>query len=127
MRRPRTLTDDDRELIRLVARGHSNEQIAARFGFSTRTLRTRLAVLYRITGAAAGTERDTILVRVRMTAWAYENGLMNGVKRDAAATDIPVEIVAELLDLCRAIVADRPRGDLRALAKRALRVAEVPK
>jgi hypothetical protein len=30
---------------------------------------------------------------------------------------------AELLDVCRAIVNNRPRGDLRALALRALRAA----
>jgi hypothetical protein len=120
---PRPLTEDDRELIRLVARSHTNRQIAVRLGISTRTVVSRLARLHRTVGTATGLERDTMLARVRMTAWAYENGLMDGVKRDAAPADVPVELATELLDLCRAIVAERPRGDLRTLATRALRMS----
>jgi hypothetical protein len=51
---------------------------------------------------------------------------MSGVTRTVEPGDVPVELAVELLDLCQAIVADRPRGDLRALAKRALRVAGRP-
>lgn len=123
MRRPRPLTDDDRELIRLVARCHTNAEIAKRLRISPNTLRSRLAVLHRLVGTSAGLAHDSILCRVRMAAWAYENGLMDGVVRNTVPRDVPVELAAELLDVCEAIVTDRPRGDLRVLAKRALRIA----
>lgn len=118
----RKLTEDDRDLIRLVARSHTNAEIAKRLNISKHTLRSRVAVLHRLVGTA-GTERDTTVARVRLTAWAYENGLMDEIPHNTAAADVSVELAAELLDVCRAIVADRPRGDLRVLANRALRIA----
>lgn len=127
MRRPRTLTDDDRELIRLVAECRTNAEIARVLDLSTSMVRGRLTTLHKHLGTSSGAERDNVLCRVRMVAWAYQHGLMDGMTHDAEPADVPVELAAELLDVCRAIVADRPRGDLRVLAKRALRVAGAPR
>ena len=123
MSRPRTLNTDDHQLIRLVARCHSNDEIAAMLGIPRPTLRARLNALHKHLGTS-GQGHDAIISRVRMVAWAYENGLMDEEIRlarpDAGVVD--ASLPGELLDLCRAIVADRPRGDLRKLAARALRI-----
>lgn len=123
MSRPRALTDDDRALIRLVAGGRSNTEIAGELGIPAYTLRSRVKALHGLLGTGVGPGGNSAISRVRMTRWAYENGLMNGVARTVEPGDVPVELAAELLDLCQAIVADRPRGDLRVLARRALRIA----
>jgi hypothetical protein len=118
----RTLTDTDRDLIRLVASGHTNEEIAAKLGTSIHTLRSRLRVVHGLIGTNPGPVHDSTTSRVRMAAWAYENDLMGPVRTGTSGGG-PAELSAELLDVCRAIVNNRPRGDLRALALRALRAA----
>ena len=59
------LTPREREIVRAVACGESNKEIAARLGTSPHTVKNQLTALYRKTGAAN---------RIRLIAWAYHEG-----------------------------------------------------
>lgn len=121
---PVLLRADDRDLVRLVARCYSNAEIAGMLGISRSTLGERLGALHGHLGTGSRAGGDSILCRARMVAWAYENGIVEVGPRPAVAVEDAAGLTAELLDACRAIVADRPRGDLRQLATRALRAAQ---
>lgn len=109
------LVPAEANVIRLIARGFSNEQIARELGIKTETLRSRLPAIYRRTGSDVGTGNNSVLARVRLAIWAYENGL-------GGPEPLPPDLTRSLLEVCRAIAADRPRGDLRRLALEALQV-----
>jgi DNA-binding NarL/FixJ family response regulator len=60
------LTDRERDVLRLVAEGHPNAQIAGRLCIAEDTVRTHLAGAYRKIGAHSAREA---------VAWAWRNGL----------------------------------------------------
>lgn len=138
---PRPLTAHDIELIRRVALCWTNQQIADHFGVTNYTARNQLHNLHHQLGTDKGPtdgKPSSFMARVRLIAWAYKNGLMTGEDADALAATMPVPqparpaaeppvlpapLVRAVLEVCEAIVADRPRGDLRKVAEEALRVA----
>jgi DNA-binding NarL/FixJ family response regulator len=61
------LTDRELEVVRLVARGRTNEEIAADLHVSLSTIKTHLGSVHRKLGARN---------RVEAAAWAWESGLM---------------------------------------------------
>ena len=60
------LTERERDVLRLVAEGHSNEEIAERLFVAEHTVRTHLFGAYRKIGAHSAREA---------VAWAWKNGL----------------------------------------------------
>lgn len=127
----RALRDHEVAIIRLVAKGLGNEQIAEELGLSTVKVEGRLGTVYALLGVKSTTGKPDALSRVRLTSWAYENGLMNS--DDAPAVPIiatpwqppaapepgpgmPEPLMTAVIGMCEAIVADRPRGDLRRIA-----------
>jgi len=131
--RKRPLNDTDRELIRLVALGHSNGEIADILGITPKALMNRMETAHRLIGTYSGPDRnDGPLPRVRMVIWAYENGLMTartpkapepGQPAPGAHPTLPAELAIPLLALCQSILDNRPRGDLRKYARQALTAA----
>jgi DNA-binding NarL/FixJ family response regulator len=63
------LTDREREVLRLVAAGHSTKEIAAQFGISARTVETHRANLMRKLGLRSV---------ARLTQFAIREGLVDG-------------------------------------------------
>ncbi|MFI0411227.1 response regulator [Actinomadura sp. 3N508] len=61
------LTDRELEVVRLVARGRTNEEIAAELYVSLSTVKTHLGSVHR---------KLTTRNRVETAAWAWESGLM---------------------------------------------------
>ena len=66
---PDLLTAREREVLRLLARGRSNDEIAAELVLSVRTVESHVASLYRKIGASGRT------ARAAATAYALSNGL----------------------------------------------------
>jgi DNA-binding NarL/FixJ family response regulator len=62
------LTDRELDVVKLVARGRTNDEIAGELFVSLSTIKTHLGSLYR--------KLDT-RNRVETAAWAWESGLMN--------------------------------------------------
>jgi hypothetical protein len=102
--------------IKLIARGYSNEEVARRLGLKTETLRSRLPALYRRLGIdVSNGHTSSVMARVQLVVWAFENGL-------GRPEPLPADLTRSLLEVCRSIAADQPRGDLRRLALEALEV-----
>ena len=67
--RPAELSPREREVLRLIAAGESNGQIAARLGISVNTVERHVSNLYRKIEARG---------RADATAWAIRNGSPDG-------------------------------------------------
>ncbi|MFC4911403.1 response regulator [Actinomadura gamaensis] len=68
-RLPEPLTDRELDVVRLVARGRTNEEIAAELFVSLSTVKTHLGSVQRKLGTRN---------RTGIAAWAWESGLMRG-------------------------------------------------
>jgi DNA-binding NarL/FixJ family response regulator len=64
-----TLSPRETEVLRLVAHGLSNDDIAAQLVLSVRTVERHVANVYAKIGASGRTSR------ARATAWAHTNGI----------------------------------------------------
>lgn len=107
------------EVLSLVAEGLSNAEIAGRLGLTANTVTSHM----RRIGARLGTGS-----RAGMVAVGFRTGLLR-VPDDRPVTPqagvpVPDELRAELLRMARMIVADRPLGELRAAARRAVALAD---
>ncbi|MEU8782198.1 response regulator transcription factor [Streptomyces sp. NPDC048637] len=65
---PDTLTDREREIVRLVARGSTNQEIATELVISPGTAKTHLANIQ---------SKLKVRNRVEIAAWAWQNGLVS--------------------------------------------------
>ena len=81
--KPRALTDHEIELVRLVAQGLSNMEIAEQFDIRPETVRSRLHAVYQLTGVTRG-ETDP-LVRVRLAIWAFDTGIVHPAGTESSA------------------------------------------
>jgi DNA-binding NarL/FixJ family response regulator len=63
------LTERETDVVRLVARGRTNEEIAGELFVSLSTVKTHLGSVHRKLGARN---------RVEVAAWAWESGLVQG-------------------------------------------------
>ncbi|GAA5072381.1 hypothetical protein GCM10023336_59100 [Streptomyces similanensis] len=63
------LTTRETDVVRLVARGRSNEELATELHVSLSTVKTHLASVQR---------KLTARNRVEIAAWAWENGVCTG-------------------------------------------------
>jgi DNA-binding NarL/FixJ family response regulator len=68
-RRPDALTRRERTVLRLLAQGHSNDEIAAELVLSVRTVESHVASIYSKIGVSGRT------ARAAATAYALANGL----------------------------------------------------
>jgi LuxR family transcriptional regulator, maltose regulon positive regulatory protein len=68
-RRPDALTRRERDVLRLLAQGHSNDEIAAELVLSVRTVESHVASIYSKIGVSGRT------ARAAATAYALANGL----------------------------------------------------
>lgn len=131
---PRALADDEIEIIRLVARCHTNKEIADRLDIHIEKFRVQLDKIHaRIGTNSTSGHSGAVLSRVRMVAWAYDHGLMNDnpaepilfATPDPEPSTGPAMLsgptVDAVLDACEAMYANRPRGDLKKVAEIALR------
>lgn len=114
------------DVIRLVARGYSNLQIADHLGIPLQTFRSRLATIHRLIGTAAATEINGVLSRARMVAWAYEHGLVTPKQPAIPVVNSGPVLDEWLLIMARMIVRDEPLGALRAHAERLVRAVDGP-
>lgn len=64
---PDTLTDREREIVRLVARGSTNQEIATELVISAGTAKTHLANIQ---------SKLKVRNRVEIAAWAWQTGLI---------------------------------------------------
>ena len=65
------LSDRERDVLRLVADGASNDEIGARLGISARTVESHLRRLFERVGAASRTE---LAARALREGWLEEVG-----------------------------------------------------
>ena len=107
------------DIIRMIARGYSNADIAKATGAPEQTVKSRIAKLHKLLGTAAPAGEHSVLGRVRLVIWAYEHGLAD------VQPSIPPDFQAAFIGFCRSVVNDQPRGDLRKWAERGLRAAGV--
>lgn len=107
------------DIIRMIARGLSNEEIARIQAVPVMTVKSRIRKLHRLLGTSAGPGEQSVLGRVRLVIWAYEHGLAE------ARPSVQPELRDEFIGFCRSVVNDQPRGDLRQWAERGLRAAGV--
>jgi DNA-binding CsgD family transcriptional regulator len=134
---PLLFEQDDIDIVRLIARCYTNGQIAAILRITPAAVRQRLHTIYVKLHIGPDLESAPIIARCRIIAWAYESGLVQpGEPAEHIVTPpqpepergrpplLPKSLAHPLLELCRAIVEDRPRGDLRKHATQALHVAE---
>lgn len=63
------LTEREREVLRLVARGYDNRQIASELGISPRTVKNHVNALY---------EKVDVHSRAALVAWAWQHGFGPG-------------------------------------------------
>lgn len=130
-KKPSDLTKTEVGIIRLVARGKSNSQIADLFGVTTDQFSHRLSRLHQAIGTTAAKGEDgNALPRVRMTAYAYEHGIVkpSGGRSSGdgeALETVPAELAAAMVQLALSILADKPRGDLRWWARQVVTAARV--
>lgn len=127
----RPLHDYELEMIRLVASGYTNAQLAVEFDISVETIRSRMHVVHQLIGSASGT--DDNMARVRMVIWAYDHDLVQpvGVAPQPAPKEalpqerIPAELAAPMIRLSISILGDEPRGDLKVWARRVMDAARL--
>lgn len=67
------VTTRERDVIALVARGHTNDQIAAELFLSTATIKSHLS---------RATTKLGLTSRAQTVVWAYETGLVRPTRRD---------------------------------------------
>lgn len=126
----RPLHDHEIEMIRLIAAGYTNAQLATEFGVSTETIRSRLFVVHRLIGTNSADGSDGT-ARVRMVVWAYDNRIVRpaGVREQPKPKEplpqerIPAELAAPMIRLAISILSDEPRGDLKRWARRVMDAA----
>jgi len=150
------LSDRDKETVRLIARGLTNQQIAKHYGVPHNTFRARLYHLQKQLRDEGVVDEDcgSVMMRVGMVIWAHQTGLMddaaqapeprpaNAVPAPALPVSralpaparpapaalpnphtVPDSLIATVLEICEAIVDNKPRGDLRRIATKVLRAA----
>lgn len=133
---PLTLADDEIDIVRLVARCLTNQEIASLLGIRVEKFRVQLDKIHaRIGTNSTSGSADSVMSRVRMVAWAYEHGLMTEDPTEVAQCPQPAfkpstgpnkvsgPLVDAVVDACEAIYLDRPRGHLRKLATEVLQDA----
>lgn len=124
MPKTRPLHDHEIELIRMVATGFTNAEIAVEFGVAVETIRTRLHVAHRLIGSASESPSEN-LARTRMVIWAYDHGIVRpaGQREPLPQDRVPADLAAPMIRLSISILADESRGDLKAWAKRVMDAA----
>jgi len=129
----RPLTPHEIELVRMVARGLSNTQIADEWGgIRPETVRSRLHTVYYLTGTGSETIGDS-LARLRLVVWAYDHEIVKPacVKPKPAPKEvlpqerIRAELAAPMIRLAISILSDEPRGDLKHWARRVMDAARL--
>lgn len=126
----RPLHDHETEMIRLVAAGYTNAQLAVAFDISVETIRSRMHVVHQLIGTASGNDSDNV-ARVRMVIWAYDHGVVRpagALPKPAEVLPqerVPAELAAPMIRLSISILGDEPRGDLKRWARRVLEAARL--
>jgi DNA-binding NarL/FixJ family response regulator len=78
--RPAGLTEHEVDVLRLIARGHANRQVAATLGISPKTVGHHVEHIY----AKAG-----VTTRAGATLFAMEHGLLSPLEGGGANTRCP--------------------------------------
>lgn len=114
----RPLTGQEIEIVRLVAQGYTNEQIAKAVGMNSTTLQNRIYILHCLLGTSAAGAGSAGMARVRMTIWAYENGIVKprGGAIDVALLTPEEALIERAFAACRAMVLRRPQAREQAVA-----------
>lgn len=126
----RKLHDYETEMIRMVASGATNAEIAVATGTAVETVRSRLHVVHRLIGSASEIPSEN-MARVRMVIWAYDHGIVRPARskparppKDVLPQDrIRADLAAPMIRLSISILADESRGDLKVWAKRVMDAA----
>jgi hypothetical protein len=116
----RDLTDAETELVRMVAQGNTDAQIADILGVKVGTVRCRVNAVYHRLGIAVGNCGTPGMTRLLLVIWAYESGIVG--------TPAPVTRDQKLVDdafaVCGGLVYKRPYPLLREQAVKVIRVAD---
>ncbi len=114
----RPLTSHEIKIVRLVAQGYTNEQIAKTLGMNPTTLQNRIYILHCLLGTSIAGPGTAGMARVGMTIWAYENGIVKprGAGPDVALLTPEQALIERAFAACRALVLRRPQAREQAVA-----------
>lgn len=120
MTTPPSLTERHLEILALLAEGRSNAYIATTLRIEVFTVKSHLGRMAKVLGTGD---------RAGMVGAAYRLGILKApAPAEARPPDARVfsdALCGELLAMARAIVANRPVGEFRGAAFRAVRVADM--
>lgn len=119
----RDLTDAEIDIVRMIAQGRTDGQIALILGLKIGTLRSRINAIYHRLGIPVGPGRPGStagLTRLLLAVWAYENGIV--VPKASAPRD--PELTVRAFAVCRALVYRRPIPLVRDEAVAIIREAD---
>lgn len=119
-KKPRNLTAPEVGLIRLIARGHTDAQIADFLGVRIGTVRGRINTIYHLLGITIGEEGrggGAGITRLRLVVWAYENGIVGSKnQRVQAASQREKDLAEAAFEMLRQLVHKRPYPVVREQA-----------
>ena len=119
--RRRDLNEAEVEIVRMVAQGYTDAQIASILNVKIGSIRTRVNAIYHLLGIAVGNAGGTPgITRLLLVIWAYESGIVG--------TPVPLtrrqQLAEQAFAVCRGLVLKRPVPVLREQAVRVIREAD---
>jgi hypothetical protein len=114
----RPLNADEIEIVRMVAHGRTDAEIAAALNVKIGSVRCRVNTIYHALGIAvgAGMPAGTAgMTRLRLVIWAYENGVVGSTARTQAARREQA-LANRAFSVCRQLVHKRPYPVVREQA-----------
>jgi hypothetical protein len=116
----RALTADEIEIVRLVARGMTNEQICRHLGVRMPTVYARIRAANFVINDGEPNRDGAAMCRTRMAIWAYENGLVSA----QGQADREQALAERAFAVLRQLVFRRPYAAVRAQAVAVIREAD---
>ncbi|HEU4327299.1 MAG TPA: LuxR C-terminal-related transcriptional regulator [Roseiflexaceae bacterium] len=100
------ISEREREILRLVATGATNQQIAQQLNISINTVKVHLRNIFGKIGAASRTEATMYAVRSGIVALDQARAELAPVEPPVAVLDAPAEVVLPLPELRSEVLAD---------------------
>lgn len=114
---PRNLTASEVGLVRLVAHGHTDQEIAGFLGVKISTVRSRINVIYHLLGIKVGGDGTAGFTRLHLVIYAYESGIVGSQRqRIQSAAQRERELTEAAFEVLRQLVHKRPYPVVRGQA-----------